>query len=266
MRYAALIFALGLCPLSAQAALLTPSEIDASRYLPPPPSRGSADEKAEFQELKAIAARSTPEEFSDAARDAKDETPDIFNAAIGFDIAAKPATFKLLQLVAEEEETDSKLAKTYFHRPRPYSVDASIKTCEPVKPGKAANSYPSGHASLAFSMGVVLASLIPLARAAVEEFSPLLGELAEVGGPDVALALEFSVSAARDEAWRAATLMSLMPPDARPLMVDALDARTKLLGRVVADPPEPVGAVVRRIQCAESTDVVAIITALDALV
>ena len=161
MRYAALIFALGLCPLSAQAALLTPSEIDASRYLPPPPSRGSADEKAEFQELKAIAARSTPEEFSDAARDAKDETPDIFNAAIGFDIAAKPATFKLLQLVAEEEETDSKLAKTYFHRPRPYSVDASIKTCEPVKPGKAANSYPSGHSTLAFSMGVVLASLVP---------------------------------------------------------------------------------------------------------
>jgi len=74
------------------------------------------------------------------------------------------------------------------------------------------------------------------------------------------------VSAARDEAWRAATLMSLMPADARPLMVDALDARTKLLGRVVADPPEAVGAVVRRIQCAESTDVVAIITALDALV
>lgn len=115
-------------------------------------------------------------------------------------------------------------------------------------------------------INAVLASLIPLARAAVEEFSPLLGELAEVGGPDLALALEFSVSAARDEAWRAATLMSLLPADARPLMVDGLDARTKLLGRVVADPPEPVGAVVRRIQCAESTDVVAVITALDRLV
>ena len=158
----ALILALGLVlPLSAQAALLTPAEIDASRFLPPPPAAGSVDEKAEFQELKAIAARSTPEELVQAAHDAKDETPDIFNAALGFDIAAKPQTLKLLNMVVEEEDVDTKAPKAYFHRLRPYSADASIKTCEPVKPGKAANSYPSGHSSLAFSMGVVLASLVP---------------------------------------------------------------------------------------------------------
>jgi len=162
MRPAVLVLALGLAyPLGAQAALLTPSEIDASRFLPPPPAAGSVYEKAEFQELKAIAARSTAAELATAAHDAKDETPDIFNAAIGFDLAAKPQTFKLLGMVVEEEDVDTKGPKAFFHRPRPYSVDASIKTCEPVKPGKAANSYPSGHASLAFSMGVVLASLIP---------------------------------------------------------------------------------------------------------
>ena len=49
MRYAALIFILGLYPLSAQAALLSPAEIDAARFLPPPPSAGSVDENAEFQ-------------------------------------------------------------------------------------------------------------------------------------------------------------------------------------------------------------------------
>src|SRR5207248_775268 len=81
--------------------------------------------------------------------------------AIGFDAATRPETFKLLTAVVEEEDSDTKAPKAFFHRQRPYSVDASIKTCEPVKPGKAANSYPSGHASLAFSMGVVLASLIP---------------------------------------------------------------------------------------------------------
>ena len=161
MRYAALIFALGLYPLSAQAALLSPAEIDASRFLPPPPAAGSVDEKAEFQELKAIAARSTPEELTQAAHDAKDETPDIFNTALGFDIATKPQTFKLLCMVVEEEDVDTKVPKAYFHRVRPYSADPSIKICEPVKPGKAANSYPSGHSSLAFSMGVVLASLVP---------------------------------------------------------------------------------------------------------
>lgn len=162
MRYGVLILVLGLFPLSAQAALLTPSEIDASRILPPPPAAGSVDEKAEFQELKTIAARSSEAVKAAAAHDAKDETPDIFNTAIGFDLASKPETFKLLKLVAEEEESDTKPAKTYFHRLRPYAVDTSLKTCEPVKPGKkAATSYPSGHATLAFSMGVVLASLMP---------------------------------------------------------------------------------------------------------
>src|SRR5207244_3936664 len=96
-----------------------------------------------------------------AKHDAEDETPDIFNAAIGFDIATRPQTFKLLDMVAQEEDGDTKGAKAFFHRDRPYSTDPSLKTCTPVKPGKAANSYPSGHASLAFSMGVVLASLMP---------------------------------------------------------------------------------------------------------
>jgi Family of unknown function (DUF5995) len=112
----------------------------------------------------------------------------------------------------------------------------------------------------------ILAGLIPLARKAVEEFSPRLADLTAVGGPDVALALNFSVDIARDEAWRAGTLVSNVPRPVRPVLIDALDSRTKLLARVVATPPEPVGAVVRRIRRAESTDVARIIAALDALV
>jgi len=164
MRLAALILVSALLSSpAAQAALLSPSEVDASHLLPPPPAAGSVEEKAEFDELRTIAARTPPELRAIATHDAKDETPDIFNAAIGFDIASKPQTFKLLQMVADEEDSDTKAAKAYFHRLRPYAVDAGLKVCEPVKPGKAkaANSYPSGHSSLAFSMGVVLASLMP---------------------------------------------------------------------------------------------------------
>jgi membrane-associated phospholipid phosphatase len=168
MRYAALIFGFGLLfPMAGNAALLKPSQVDASRLLPPPPVAGSVEEKAEFAELRAIAARSTPAMRATAKHDAEDESPDIFNAAIGFDIATKPATFKLLQLVVEEEDGDTKAAKAFFHRDRPYAADPSLKTCTPVKPGKAANSYPSGHASLAFSMGVILASLIPAKSQAI---------------------------------------------------------------------------------------------------
>jgi hypothetical protein len=115
-------------------------------------------------------------------------------------------------------------------------------------------------------INAILASLIPLARSAVERFSPLLAELTAVGGPDVALALQFSVSTARDDAWRVATLLSLLPTEFRPLLVATVDGKAKLLGRVIAEPPEPIGSVVRRIERAESNDTVAIIEALDNLV
>jgi hypothetical protein len=100
----------------------------------------------------------------------------------------------------------------------------------------------------------ILGSLIPEARDTVEQFSPLLEELTAIGGQDVALVLEFSVDAARDEAWRAAELISLTPSEIDRLAIGALDAKAKLLGRVVADHPEPLATVVRRIRRAESTD------------
>jgi acid phosphatase (class A) len=162
MRYAAGILVLGMMwSASAGAGVLDPAAVEASHFVPPPPADGSPDSKAEFAELKAIAARSSPQEVAAAARDAKDEKPDLFNSTVGFDISALPETNKLLMMVVEEEGADVKAAKKYFHRVRPYSADPTIKTCEPVKPGKAANSYPSGHASLAFSTGVVLAALLP---------------------------------------------------------------------------------------------------------
>jgi acid phosphatase (class A) len=171
MRYGFLVCAaMMLGSASAQAGLLAPGDFAAGHYLPPPPD--TATTAREMEELRAIAARSTAEDRALAAGDAKDETPDLFNAAVGFDLATMPQTFKLLTLVGDEEEDDTKDAKAYFHRDRPYAAEPSIKTCTPVKPGKAANSYPSGHATRAFSMGVVLAALMPaksqaiLARAA----------------------------------------------------------------------------------------------------
>jgi len=157
---------------SAQAGLLDPASFDATRLLAPPPAAGSAKAVTELAEVKAIAARTTPEMLAAATHDAKDETPDIFNTVIGFDIAKAPAAAKLLSLVGDEEEDDTKAAKYFFHRDRPWIVDPSLRTCTPAKPGPAPNSYPSGHSTRGFAMGIVLAALIPaksqaiLARAA----------------------------------------------------------------------------------------------------
>lgn len=151
----------------AQAGSLDPAAVDASRLLPPPPVVGSPDAKAEFDELRAIAARSTPDELAAAARDGKDENFDLYNTTLGFDLKALPETSRLLTLVIEEEKDDAKAAKKFFHRVRPYSADPTVKTCTPAKADKAANSYPSGHATLAFSTGVVLAQLLPAKSQAI---------------------------------------------------------------------------------------------------
>ncbi|CRK54188.1 conserved hypothetical protein [Rhodococcus sp. RD6.2] len=112
----------------------------------------------------------------------------------------------------------------------------------------------------------ILASLIPRVRAVIEQFSPRIGELTELADDAPELALRFSVEAARDDAWRIATLLSVTPSTFVAPAVELIDGKAKLVGRVVADQPEPVASIVRHIRAAESTDVAAIITALDSVV
>jgi acid phosphatase (class A) len=160
MRYGIFLLPLGLLLAApAQAGILAPDVFAAERYLPPPP--GGDRTRLEMLELRDIMARSTAEQRAAATKDAKDETADMFDMALGFEMATLPQTFQLLTLVGDEEEDDTKAAKAYFHRDRPYSTDPSIKTCTPVKPGKVTNSYPSGHSTRTYAMATVLATLMP---------------------------------------------------------------------------------------------------------
>jgi len=96
-----------------------------------------------------------------AKRDAGDEQPDLFDNVLGFDVMALPVTSKLLSEVVKEQSAEASAAKKFFDRNRPWIVDPSIKTCEWHGFGNASTSYPSGHATLAFSTGAVLAALMP---------------------------------------------------------------------------------------------------------
>ena len=154
-----LLLAAAVVPAPA-AALLAPADVDASRLLPPP-APGSALARSELTELHAIHGRATLAMNAAASRDSADEKPDLFDGVLGFDVMALPATAKVLSEVQEEEEEATKPAKAYFHRDRPWIVDASIATCDPDKPGPATNSYPSGHSTTGWSIGIVLAALMP---------------------------------------------------------------------------------------------------------
>lgn len=171
-----LTFVLMTSPALAQKKTLhylTSAEIDPSRLLPPPPQDGSETQIRELTEVKRIITSRTPERFKQAQWDNDHESSIAFASTIGpeFDLTKLPATAKLLAAVENDQSVAASAAKVFFHRKFAAVVDTSIVplTCDPAdvaasaaKPGgRPLRSYPSGHATMGFTVGVVLAALIP---------------------------------------------------------------------------------------------------------
>jgi hypothetical protein len=115
-------------------------------------------------------------------------------------------------------------------------------------------------------INAILSGLLPAVKATVGEFSPLLDLLERIGGKDAIEVLDFSLDAARDDAWLHAQIISLQPPSSWPLTVQAIDDKVKFLGRLIAQPGGIVAAAVAIIRDTESKDVPAIIDALNSIV
>jgi acid phosphatase (class A) len=189
MKPTTAILALTLCVASAHAQeqtkklkVLTPTQIDPSRLLPPAPKDGSASQKKELAEVEHTVKTRTKERFAQASWDNEHEDPTAFAATIGpgFDLSKLPATASLLDIVMNDQAIAAGTAKAYFKRKFPAAVEtAAIDyhewSCDTdvKKPAdRPLMSYPSGHATMGYSVGIVLAALMPeksqaiLARAA----------------------------------------------------------------------------------------------------
>ena len=147
-------------------------ELDPARVLPPPPVTGSPQALAELAELHAVETARSAADEADARTDGDTKNGSIFAVALGskFDLARLPATSALLDRIRATEKATVDRGKDEFKRQRPYIVDPALKSCK--RNDDPLSSYPSGHTSMAFSMGEVLARLVPekagaiLARAA----------------------------------------------------------------------------------------------------
>jgi acid phosphatase (class A) len=152
--------------------LLQVADLDPALVLPPPPAVGGAQALAELAELHAAEVARTAADEADARRDGDTKNATIFTSVLGpgFDLDKLPATARLMAMVRASEKAVVDAGKDEFRRPRPYAVDTSLKSCK--RNDDPLSSYPSGHASMAFSMGETLARLVPerapalLARAA----------------------------------------------------------------------------------------------------
>jgi acid phosphatase (class A) len=151
-------------------AYLTAAQIDPSHLLEPPAKDGSEIQQREMAAVKRLIKARTPERFAQAKWDAEHEDVTPFVKTIGpdFDLKKLPATNKLLQSVLNDQGIAASTAKDYFRRKFPVTAEMPASygewTCDTGdrKPdGRPLRSYPSGHATLGYSLGVVLASLFP---------------------------------------------------------------------------------------------------------
>jgi membrane-associated phospholipid phosphatase len=147
---------------------LRAGEIDPARILPPPPADGSPQALAELAELHDIQASRSAERLAQARWDGEHEDVSAFVQAIGpgFDLKVLPETAKLLAIVQNDQHVVASQAKKHFLRRRPYVVDTTLQGCEKGG-GKPLTSYPSGHATLAYSLTPVLIDLMPDKAAAI---------------------------------------------------------------------------------------------------
>ena len=168
--------------LSGTDHYLTSASLNLYRLLPPPPEAGSAQERAELDELLRIQADRTP---AMAQRAHEDATVSIFRFAdaLGspprFNPQQLPLTTALFERIARDESLFMNTAKDAFGRPRPFVTE---KRLAPVVDRPPSASYPSGHTTWAVACAIVLAEMVPERRAQIFARADEYAHNREVGG------------------------------------------------------------------------------------
>lgn len=180
LAFAFLIFGLSsaLCYAATErSVLIEATYLSPAQVLPSPPAVDSVATRTEIAEVKDWMRHATTEQRALAMKDAHNKTVGFFADVIpGFVLPDLPETKKLFAQVRYTEDHFAKMFKKHFQRPRPYVTDPTIELCTEKEKGKEFASYPSGHSTMAYSMGVILAHMMPNRAPALLDRSRLYAE------------------------------------------------------------------------------------------
>jgi hypothetical protein len=141
------------------------------------------------------------------------------------------------------------------------NLDLGIAAAQ-VSPGAA---LPGLHGDFQ-RINQILAALTDEVKAVVAQFSPLLHLVDGFGGTFDDAIVNFSLSAARDDAWLHAQVLADLPHAFQGTTIFVIDTKTTFLARLTADPGRIITAVLDTVNLEESEDIPAIIEALNAIV
>ena len=168
---AAVVFALLASPaaipaLAAETPYLTAKQLDLIPFLPPPPTRDSARDRAEMGEVLALQTNRSPERAAQAEADSVETVYAMFAPVLGPGFTAEklPKADALFGRVAASENEVLAPVKRFFARPRPFMASDAVK---PAAVASRSFSYPSGHVTRGTLMGIILAAMLPEKREAL---------------------------------------------------------------------------------------------------
>ncbi|WP_072571966.1 phosphatase PAP2 family protein [Granulibacter bethesdensis] len=152
-------------PSGFDQALRALQGIDLASLLPPPPAPGSQQAQMDMEAVRQAIAARTPEQEQKIRAD-HECVMEQFASVIGpdFDHQHYPRLAALLDRVYRAEAQLVAQAKAKIGRPRPYTLDPTLRTLETRS---AQASYPSGHATFAYMTAAILARIFPEKREAL---------------------------------------------------------------------------------------------------
>ena len=139
---------------------------DTSQIVPPAPDEDSAAQRWDWDVFLATRKLKDTVRWDQAKADVDTSTPALaadFSCAVGvrLDETTAPATVKLIMRARSDAAIGSSRAKGTYRRERPF-VGNFQPICVARDPDRAASpSYPSGHATLGWTLGLILAELAP---------------------------------------------------------------------------------------------------------
>jgi acid phosphatase (class A) len=144
---------------------ITAKEINLSMLLPPPPANDSMQTRKELAEVLSLQVTRTPEMVARAQADEKENVwrfSDVMGA--NFKTEQLPLVTAFFSRVVDTEGAVVDPYKDVWKRPRPHLYSDLVK---PAVKLSRSGSYPSGHATDATLMAIVLSNMVPEKRAEI---------------------------------------------------------------------------------------------------
>jgi len=143
--------------------------LNVAAVLPMSPADDSQQTKKELALLHALEKSRSTADIARAKQDDVQEDIFIFRNVLGSDFTREglPRTAAFGDHVHGNESVIVNPAKNFFRRPRPYSLDKTLKPVCKVETDPGDYAYPSGHGTTGYLEALVLAMMVPEKRDAI---------------------------------------------------------------------------------------------------